>query len=139
MERQQRSEAVEQAPSDRRYTKEHEWVKIEGDVATIGITEFAQSELGDVTYVEVPQVGQQLAAGQAFGVVESVKAVSDIYAPVGGEVLEVNSALADEPEQVNSSPYEGAWMIKLRVNDPGTTSELMSAEEYEAHVAAGGH
>ena len=130
---------MEQAPSDRRYTKEHEWVKIEGDVATIGITEFAQSELGDVTYVEVPQVGQQLAAGQAFGVVEAGKAVSDIYAPVGGEVLEVNGALADEPEQVNASPYDGAWMIKLRVADAGTTSELLSAEEYEAHVAAGGH
>jgi len=130
---------VEQAPSDRRYTKEHEWVKIEGDIATIGITEFAQSELGDVTYVEVPQVGQQLAQGQAFGVVESVKAVSDIYAPVGGEVLEVNDALATEPEQVNISPYDGAWMIKLRVTDPGMTSELLSADEYAAHVAAGGH
>jgi len=130
---------VEQAPTDRRYTKEHEWVKIEGDIATIGITEFAQSELGDVTYVEVPQIGQQLAQGQAFGVVESVKAVSDIYAPVGGEVLEVNDALANEPEQVNSSPYDGAWMIKLRVTDPGTTSELLSADEYAAHVAAGGH
>jgi len=130
---------VEQAPTDRRYTKEHEWVKIEGDIATIGITEFAQSELGDVTYVEVPQIGQQLTQGQAFGVVESVKAVSDIYAPVGGEVLEVNDALANEPEQVNSSPYDGAWMIKLRVTDPGTTSELLSADEYAAHVAAGGH
>ena len=130
---------MEQAPSDRRYTKEHEWVKIEGDIATIGITEFAQSELGDVTYVEVPQVGQQLAQGQAFGVVESVKAVSDIYAPVGGEVLEVNDALANEPEQVNAPPYDGAWMIKLRVSDPGLTSELLSADEYEAHVAAGGH
>lgn len=130
---------MEQAPTDRRYTKEHEWVKIEGDIATIGITEFAQSELGDVTYVEVPQVGQQLAQGQAFGVVESVKAVSDIYAPIGGEVLEVNDALAAEPEQVNVSPYDGAWMIKLRVTDPGTTSELLSADEYAAHVAAGGH
>ncbi len=130
---------MEQAPTDRRYTKEHEWVKIEGDIATIGITEFAQSELGDVTYVEVPQIGQQLAQGQAFGVVESVKAVSDIYAPVGGEVLEVNDALANEPEQVNSSPYDGAWMIKLRVTDPGTTSELLSADEYAAHVTAGGH
>ncbi len=130
---------MEQAPTDRRYTKEHEWVKIEGDIATIGITEFAQSELGDVTYVEVPQIGQQLTQGQAFGVVESVKAVSDIYAPVGGEVLEVNDALANEPEQVNSSPYDGAWMIKLRVTDPGTTSELLSADEYAAHVAAGGH
>jgi len=130
---------VEQAPTDRRYTKEHEWVKIEGDIATIGITEFAQSELGDVTYVEVPQVGQQLAQGQAFGVVESVKAVSDIYAPVGGEVLEVNDSLANEPEQINVSPYDGAWMIKLRVTNPGTTAELLSADEYAAHVAAGGH
>jgi glycine cleavage system H protein len=129
---------VEQAPNDRRYTKEHEWVKIEGDIATIGITEFAQSELGDVTYVEVPQVGQQLAPGQAFGVVESVKAVSDIYAPVGGEILEVNDSLANEPEQVNVSPYEGAWMIKLRVADPDAAG-LLSADEYEAFVAAGGH
>lgn len=128
-----------QAPSDRRYTKEHEWIKIEGDIATIGITEFAQSELGDVTYVEGPQVGQQLAAGQAFGVVESVKAVSDIYAPVGGEVLEVNDSLAGEPEKVNASPYDDAWMIKLRVADLGNSSDLLSAEEYEQHVAAGGH
>lgn len=130
---------MEQAPSDRRYTKEHEWIKIEGDIATIGITAFAQNELGDVTYVEVPQVGQQLAPGQAFGVVESVKAVSDIYAPVGGEVLEVNDTLADEPEKVNASPYDEAWMIKLRVADPGNSSDLLSAEEYEQHVAAGDH
>jgi glycine cleavage system H protein len=130
---------MDQPPSDRRYTKEHEWIKIEGDIATVGITEFAQSELGDVTYVEVPKVGQSLTRGQAFGVVESVKAVSDIYAPVAGEVVEVNESLADAPETVNASPYEGAWMVKLRVANPGDTEGLLSAEEYQQHVAAGGH
>src|SRR4051794_38600 len=104
---------MQSTPTDRRYTTEHEWIKIDGDVATIGITEFAQSELGDVTYVETPQVGQTLDKGQAFGVVESVKAVSDIYAPVAGEVIAVNDALANSPETVNASPYEDAWMIKL--------------------------
>ena len=128
-----------QLPTDRQYTKEHEWIKIEGDIATVGITEFAQSELGDVTYVEVPKVGEQLSQGQAFGVVESVKAVSDIYAPAAGEVIEVNAGLADEPETVNSSPYEGAWMVKLRLTDPSDTTGLLSAEEYERHIAAGGH
>ena len=128
-----------QLPTDRHYTKEHEWIKIEGDIATVGITEFAQSELGDVTYVEVPKVGEQLSQGQAFGVVESVKAVSDIYAPVAGEVVEANSTLADEPETVNSSPYEGAWMIKLRLDGPADTSGLLSADEYEQHIASGGH
>ena len=128
-----------QLPTDRHYTKEHEWVKIEGDIATVGITEFAQSELGDVTYVEVPKVGEQLSQGQAFGVVESVKAVSDIYAPAAGEVIEVNEALANEPETVNASPYEGAWMVKLRLTTPADTTDFLSAEEYEQHIAAGGH
>ncbi len=127
------------APSDRHYTKDHEWIKIEGDIATIGITEFAQSELGDVTYVEVPQVGLTFDQGQAFGVVESVKAVSDIYAPVAGEVVEVNASLADAPETVNASPYDDAWMIKLRVSDPGATDSLLSADDYAQFVAAGGH
>lgn len=130
---------MEQPPADRRYTKEHEWVKIEGDVGTVGITEFAQSELGDVTYVEVPQVGQELRQGEAFGVVESVKAVSDIYAPVSGEIIAVNEALVNEPEQVNASPYEGAWMIKVRVKDPGETETLLGPEEYQQHIAAAGH
>ncbi len=126
-------------PVDRRYTKEHEWVKLEGETATVGITAFAQSELGDVTYVEVPQVGQKLSKGDPFGVVESVKAVSDIYAPVAGEVIEVNEVLADQPETVNDSPYERAWMIKLRVEDPGEVETLLGPEEYEQHIQAGGH
>lgn len=126
-------------PGDRRYTREHEWVKIEGDVATVGITEFAQSELGDVTFVEVPKVGQQLSKGESFGVVESVKAVSDIYAPVSGEVIEVNDGLVDQPETVNTSPYEGAWMVKIRVEDPAEAEGLLGAEEYEEHVRESGH
>jgi glycine cleavage system H protein len=130
---------MSQLPTDRQYTKEHEWIKIEGDIATVGITEFAQSELGDVTYVEVPKVGQQLSQGQAFGVVESVKAVSDIYAPVAGEVVEINDTLADEPETVNASPYDGAWMVKLRLAGPADSTELLSADEYEQFIAAGGH
>lgn len=126
-------------PGDRRYTREHEWVKIEGDIATVGITEFAQSELGDVTFVEVPQVGQQLTKGESFGVVESVKAVSDIYAPVSGEVVEVNEGLSDRPETVNTSPYEEAWMIKVRVQDPAEAEGLLDAEAYEEHVRESGH
>ncbi|MDP9373291.1 MAG: glycine cleavage system protein GcvH [Chloroflexota bacterium] len=130
---------MEQPPADRRYTKDHEWIKIEGDVATVGITEFAQSELGDVTYVEVPQIGRQLSKGEPFGVVESVKAVSDIYAPVSGEIVEVNEALDGAPETVNESPYDRAWMIKVRVENPGDAESLMDAEAYERHVEASGH
>ena len=126
-------------PEDRRYTREHEWIKLEGETATVGITAFAQSELGDVTYVEVPKVGQKLSKGDPFGVVESVKAVSDIYAPVAGEVIEVNEALADQPETVNDSPYERAWMIKLRVENLGEVETLLGPDEYEQHIQAGGH
>ena len=130
---------MEHPPEDRRYTKDHEWVKLDGDVATVGITEFAQSELGDVTYVEVPQVGQQVKQGESFGVVESVKAVSDVYAPVSGEVVEVNDALVSQPEIVNASPYERAWMIKLRVPNAGELESLMGATEYEQLVQSAGH
>ena len=130
---------MQTTPTDRRYTIEHEWIKIEGDIATVGITEFAQSELGDVTYVETPQVGQKLDKGQAFGVVESVKAVSDIYAPVSGEVIAVNAALADAPETVNASPYEEAWMVKLRIANPGDLAALLDAAAYDTHVQTSGH
>lgn len=130
---------MSQTPSDRRYTTDHEWIKIEGNIGIVGITDFAQSELGDVTYVEVPQVGQALAKGDAFGVVESVKAVSDIYAPLAGEVIEVNERLASSPELVNESPYEGAWMIKIRLADPGESSALLDAAAYEQHAASSGH
>jgi glycine cleavage system H protein len=130
---------MEHPPEDRRYTKDHEWVKLDGDVATVGITEFAQSELGDVTYVEVPRVGQQVKQGESFGVVESVKAVSDVYAPVSGEVVEVNDALVSQPEIVNASPYERAWMIRLRVPDASELESLMGATEYEQLVQTAGH
>jgi glycine cleavage system H protein len=130
---------MSETPNDRRYTKEHEWVKLDGDIATVGITDFAQSELGDVTYIEMPQVGRQINQGESFGVVESVKAVSDVYAPVSGEIVEVNGALEGQPETVNSSPYEDAWLIKLRVQNPGQLEQLLDAAAYQEHVQATGH
>lgn len=116
------------APEELQYTKTHEWVRMEDDVATVGITEHAQDELGDVVFVELPETGGSLEAGGAFGTVESVKAVSDLNAPVGGEVVEVNSALEDSPEKINEDPYGDGWILKLRVS--GET-DLLSAEEYE--------
>ena len=130
---------MSETPDDRRYTREHEWVKLDGEIATVGITDFAQSELGDVTYIEMPQVGRQINQGESFGVVESVKAVSDVYAPVGGEIVEVNGALEAQPETVNSSPYEDAWLIKLRVQNPGQLEQLLDAAAYQEHVQAAGH
>ncbi len=130
---------MSETPNDRRYTREHEWVKVDGDVATVGITDFAQSELGDVTYIEMPQVGRQINQGESFGVVESVKAVSDVYAPVSGEIVEVNGSLEGQPETVNSSPYEDAWLIKLRVQNPGQLEQLLDAAAYQEHVQATGH
>lgn len=122
-------------PSDYRYTKEHEWVRAEGDVATVGITDYAQHELGDVVYVEMPKPGAKLNAGQSFGTVESVKAVSDIYAPVSGEVTEVNSSLADAPETINKDPHGKAWLIKLKLANSAELSKLMTASAYEAYIA----
>ena len=115
-------------PQDLRYTKSHEWVRTEDDVATVGITDHAQDELGDVVFVELPESGAAFEAGDSFGVVESVKAVSDLYAPVGGEVVEVNSALEDAPEKINEDPYGEGWIVKLRVSDEG---DLLSAADYE--------
>lgn len=115
-------------PQDLQYTKSHEWVRAEGDTATIGITDHAQDELGDVVFVELPEAGATLEAGDTFGTIESVKAVSDLYAPVGGEVVEVNSALEDAPEKVNEDPYDEGWIVKLRVSGEG---ELLSAADYE--------
>jgi glycine cleavage system H protein len=120
-----------------KYAKSHEYVKMDGDVATVGISDFAQSELGDVVYVEVPEVGSELTKGETFGVVESVKAASDVYAPVSGEVLEVNESLADDPSKVNSEPFEGGWMMKVKVS--GGAEDLMDAAAYTAHCEAGGH
>ena len=130
---------MSETPNDRRYTTEHEWVKLDGDIATVGITDFAQSELGDVTYIEMPEIGRQINKGESFGVVESVKAVSDVYAPVSGEIVEVNGALEAQPETVNSSPYEDAWLIKLRVQNRGEVDQLLDAAAYQEHVQTAGH
>ena len=118
-------------PEDLQYTKSHEWVRIEGDTATVGITDHAQDELGDVVFVELPDEGATFDAGESFGTVESVKAVSDLYAPVGGEVVEVNSALEDAPENINEDPYGEGWIVKLRTTDE---ADLLSPEEYEKVV-----
>ncbi|QIN80550.1 glycine cleavage system protein GcvH [Rubrobacter marinus] len=115
-------------PGELQYTKTHEWVRIEGETATVGITEHAQDELGDVVFVELPETGRTLDAGEAFGAVESVKAVSDLYAPLAGEVVEVNDALGDSPEKINEDPYGDGWILKLRVSGEG---DLLSAEDYD--------
>jgi glycine cleavage system H protein len=118
-------------PSDLRYAKSHEWLKPAGDgTATVGITDYAQNSLGDITYVQLPKVGATLTAGQVYGVVESVKAASDLYSPVAGTVVEVNSALDASPETVNGSPYEGGWMLKLKLADPASAGALLDATAY---------
>lgn len=121
-------------PATLRYTKEHEWVSLDGDVATVGITDFAQGELGDVVYVEIETVGQAMAEGDVFGSVEAVKTVSDLFLPVSGTVLEVNQKVVDSPELVNSDPYGDGWMIKLQVSSPADVDGLMDAEAYQALI-----
>jgi glycine cleavage system H protein len=118
-------------PEDLQYTKSHEWVRMDGDTATIGITDHAQDELGDVVFVELPDAGASFDAGESFGTVESVKAVSDLYTPVGGEVVEINSALEDAPENINEDPYGEGWIVKLRTTDE---PDLLSPQEYEKVV-----
>ncbi|HEX8140144.1 MAG TPA: glycine cleavage system protein GcvH [Pyrinomonadaceae bacterium] len=118
-------------PEDLHYSKDHEWISVEGDVGTIGITDYAQNSLGDVVYVEVPKVGETFSAHESFGSVESVKAVSEIFTPVSGEVVEVNESLQDEPEKVNTDPYGDGWMIRIRMSNPGEVDSLLSAAEYE--------
>ena len=122
-------------PADLRYTKDHEWVKVDGDVATIGVTDFAANQLGDVVFVDLPAAGKSVEQFATFGVVESVKAVSDLYAPLSGEVVEVNADLTSKPELVNSDPYGGGWMIKVRVADAGQVDGLLDAAAYEALTA----
>ncbi|WP_425390187.1 glycine cleavage system protein GcvH [Ekhidna sp.] len=119
-------------PSDLHYTKDHEWVKIDGDVATVGVTDFAQGELGDIVYVEIETEGESLNVGDVFGTVEAVKTVSDLFMPVSGEVIEVNGDLESNPEVVNSDPYGDGWMIKIKISDKG--DHLISAEDYKAEV-----
>ena len=121
-------------PSELKYSKEHEWVKVEGQTATIGITDFAQSELGDIVFVELPEVEDELTEGETFGSVESVKTVSELYSPVSGKVIEVNEGLEDEPEAVNESPYEKAWMVKVELSDESQLDALLSAADYEQMI-----
>jgi glycine cleavage system H protein len=123
-------------PTANRYTKEHEWVRLDGDIAVVGITAYAQGELGDVVFVDLPEVGRTLSQGQTFGVVESVKAASDLYAPLSGEVIEVNAALADAPDLVNKEPFEGGWMLKVKPSDKGELGKLLDAAGYEAHLTS---
>lgn len=117
-------------PKDLKYTNDHEWVKIEGDVATVGITDFAQGELGDIVYVEVETVDETLVREEVFGTVEAVKTVSDLFAPLSGEIIEFNESLEDEPEKVNTDPYGEGWMVKIKFSDPSELDDLLSAEEY---------
>ena len=118
-------------PKDLKYTKDHEWISIDGDVATVGITDFAQRELGDIVYVEVETVGETLEADDVFGTVEAVKTVSDLFLPVSGETLEFNDSLEETPEDVNSDPYSKGWMIRLKVNDIDDLNELLNSEQYK--------
>lgn len=121
-------------PTDRRYTKEHEWVQLKDDVATIGITDYAQHELGDVVFVELPKIGAKIEAGKSFGTVESVKAVSEIYAPASGEVLETNADLQNTPEKINTDPHGAAWLIKVKLSNAADLKNLMDGAAYDAYI-----
>jgi len=123
-------------PEDFRYTKEHEWVRVEGDTGTIGITDHAQQELGDIVYVDLPKPGVPVEQGKTIGSVESVKAVSDIYSPLSGEVMEINPALADAPEKLNEDPHGEAWLVKIRLSAPAELENLMSASQYQSYIGA---
>ena len=126
-----------ETPKDLKYSATHEWSKVDGDIVTVGITDFAQDQLGDVVFVELPEPGKKFSAGDAAAVVESVKTASDIYAPVSGKVTEVNGELEDAPEKLNEAPYEGGWLFKLQVSDEGELDNLLSAEDYQATAEEG--
>ncbi|WP_025322127.1 glycine cleavage system protein GcvH [Deferrisoma camini] len=121
-------------PHDLRYTRDHEWARVEGDLVRVGITDYAQDQLGDVVYVELPEPGQTFARGEAFGTVESVKAVSELYLPVGGEIVEVNAGLSEAPQLVNESPYDRGWMVVVRPSDPAEIKGLLDVEAYREHL-----
>ncbi len=127
------------APDELKYSKDHEWVKVEGGSAVVGITDFAQQQLTDVVFVEMPEVGAAAEAGKPIAAVESVKAVSDVYAPVSGEIIEVNDALRDAPELINTDPYGEGWIFKLKMSDPSAAAALMNAEQYKEHAASESH
>ncbi len=120
-----------QIPEDLKYTKDHEWARIEGDVAIIGITDYAQSELGDIVYVELPEVGDSTTQGESFGTIEAVKAVSDLFAPLSGEIVEVNTALTDQPEIINKDPYGEGWIVKIKFSDASELEKLLTKAQYE--------
>jgi glycine cleavage system H protein len=122
-------------PSNLKYTKDHEWIRVDGEFGWVGITDYAQGELGDVVFVELPAVGTKVERGKAFGTIEAVKAVSDLYAPVSGEVVELNKAVQDRPELVNKEPYEGGWMIKMKLSKAEELDELLDAEAYKTLIA----
>jgi len=121
-------------PKDLKYTNEHEWARIEGDVATVGITDYAQESLGDVVYIETPEIGTEVKKGEEFGSIESVKAVSDVFSPISGEIIEVNEELADHPEYINQSPYDKGWIVKIKISKPEEADELMDGTKYEEFV-----
>ena len=123
-------------PTELKYTKDHEWVKIDGEIATIGITDFAQQELGDIVYIEIETIGETLDAEEVFGTVEAVKTVSDLFMPLSGEVLEFNAALEDTPESVNDDPYKSGWMIKVKIEDPSQISDLLDFDAYKQLIKA---
>ena len=125
------------SPTDLRYTRDHEWVRVDGDQATVGITQYAADQLGDIVFVELPDTGRELEEAKPFGVVESVKAVSDLFAPLSGSVTSTNEALASTPEQVNSDPYGAGWMLRVRLADAGQVDELLEPDAYDALIAAG--
>lgn len=121
-------------PAELKYTKDHEWIRIEGDIAVVGITDFAQGELGDVVFVEIETEGETLNSGDTFGTIEAVKTVSDLYMPLSGEIVEFNSALEDTPELINSDPYGNGWMIKIKISSPEETGELLIADDYQSLI-----
>jgi len=121
-------------PEDLKYTSEHEWIRVEGETGTLGITDYAQQLLGDVVYVELPEIGAELKKGEAFGVVESVKAASDIYTPASGEVIEINSALGEHPEYINQSPYGNGWIVKIKLKDHSELNDLMDFNKYKSFI-----
>ena len=125
------SEAETRVPDELQYSEQHEWLSLDGDVGTIGVTDYAQSQLGDIVFVELPQVGDVLEKGQSFGTIEAVKTVEELYTPIAGEVLEINDTLEDDAEQVNSDPYSDGWMIKVRLSDTADLDTMLSAEDYE--------
>jgi glycine cleavage system H protein len=131
---------VVQVKADLRYAKTHEWVKVDGDTVTMGVSDFAQSELGDITYLELPEPGESVTQSEPLGVIESVKAASDIYSPVSGEIVEANDTVVEAPESVNASPYDDAWLVKIKLSDPSELDSLMDGAAYEKFVEEeGGH